>query len=282
VTGSGTSQNTVEIAEGLSIGPAVSGESSPLPLFCGPCVIEDRDLTLRMAESISEIASRVGLPLVFKASFDKANRTSESSFRGPGLDAGLEILAEVKSSLGLPVVSDIHSIEQVSAASEVLDVIQIPAFLCRQTDLLVAARESGRPVIVKKGQFMAPEDMEHVLKKSGPMSLLCERGSVFGYRTLVVDFAAFPILRSFGAPLVFDASHSVQIMGGANGVSAGRKESIPTLCRAAVAAGIDALFIEAHPSPKDAKSDANTVFPISGLEELLTSLIEIRSKSQAC
>lgn len=252
-----------------------------MPLFCGPCVIEDRDSTLRMAERISKIATKVGMPLIFKASFDKANRTSEQSFRGPGLDEGLKILSEVKSSLGLGVISDVHSVEQVNAAADVLSVIQIPAFLSRQTDLLVAARKTKLPVMLKKAQFMAPDDMAHVINKAGDQSLICERGSVFGYRTLVVDFAAFPVLKSFGAPLVFDATHSVQVMGGGGGVSAGRNEAIPTLCRAAVGAGIDGLFLESHEDPSRAKSDAATVFPLEELVGLLSNLSELRKATNA-
>lgn len=246
-----------------------------LIVIAGPCVIESRDHTLRMAERIKNLCGSLGLPAVFKASFDKANRQSADSFRGPGLEAGLRILAEVRREWDMPVLSDIHETAQTAAAAEVLDILQIPAFLCRQTDLLVAAGSTGRCVNIKKGQFVAPEQMADAAGKvrqtGNDRVLLTERGTFFGYGRLVNDMTAIPVMRPF-APVVFDATHSCQMPGGGGHRSGGRREFAPVLARAAVAAGADAVFIETHDDPDHAKSDAATVWPIDHLEEMLTDI----------
>ena len=266
------SSTTVVVGKSETGSLSVGGES-PLALLCGPCVIESRDHVMRMAEAISTKASQLGLPLVFKSSYDKANRTSLSGFRGVGSDEGLRRLQEVQSSFGVPVLSDVHLPSEVAAASEVLDVLQIPAFLCRQTDLLVAAAKSGLPVMVKKGQFLHPADMKFAVEKIGESGnksvLLCERGSVFGYRELVVDFRSLAIMAATGCPVVFDATHSVQIMGGSSGTSSGNREYVPMLARAAVACGVDALFLECHDDPENAPSDGPNMVPLSQLDDLL-------------
>jgi len=248
-------------------------------LIAGPCVIESEALCLHIAHEVKAICERVGIPCIFKASFDKANRTSLHSFRGPGLEQGLRVLASVKQQVGVPVTTDIHEPWQAERAAEVVDLLQIPAFLCRQTDLLVAAARTGKPVNVKKGQFMAPWDMRHVVEKlreSGATGvMLTERGVSFGYNTLVVDFTALPQMRALGTPVVFDATHSVQLPGGAGARSGGRREFIPHLVRAAVAVGIDALFMEVHPEPDQGLSDPATMFPLRELEGLLTQVMAI-------
>ncbi len=230
-----------------------------LLLIAGPCVIESADATLAIARTLRGYAEELGLPLIFKASYDKANRTSVGSFRGPGLEKGLEILARVKDEVGVPVISDVHQVADVAAAAEVLDVLQIPAFLCRQTDLLVAAAATGRVVNIKKGQFMAPWDMGQAVDKvfatGNRRVLLTERGATFGYNNLVVDFRSLPIMRGLGCPVVLDVTHSVQLPGGQGTCSGGQKEYIPLLARAGVAAGVDALFMEVHPDPEQAKCD---------------------------
>ena len=224
-----------------------------LVMIAGPCVIESAELTLAIARTLKDYAAELNLPLIFKASFDKANRTSLTSFRGPGLTKGLEILARVKDEVGLPVISDVHQVADVGPAAEVLDVLQIPAFLCRQTDLLVAAAQTGKAVNIKKGQFMAPWDMGPVVDKvfatGNRRVLLTERGATFGYNNLVVDFRSLPIMRGLGCPVVLDVTHSVQLPGGQGTCSGGQKEYIPLLARAGVAAGVDALFMEVHPDP---------------------------------
>ena len=254
------------------------GAGQPLVLLAGPCVIESRDHTLRLAESIAAITRGVGIPLIFKASFDKANRSSVRSFRGPGLSDGLAILDSVKRTLGLPVLSDIHWPEQAQPAADVLDCLQLPAFLCRQTDLLLAAGNTGIPVNVKKGQFMSPEEMGNVVEKlvsTGNRSvLLTERGTFFGYHRLVNDLTGLPRMQRF-APTVFDATHSCQHPGSTGSQSGGSREFVPTLARAAVAAGADALFLEVHDNPEDAKSDAATVLPLDRLADLLESCLAI-------
>ncbi len=245
-------------------------------LIAGPCVIESAAGTLKIAETIRKITSRLGVPFVFKASFDKANRTSVRSFRGPGLYEGLKILSQVKSKLGVPVLSDVHDVDQAQAAGEILDIIQIPAFLCRQTDLIVAAAKTGKAVNVKKGQFMAPWDIEGIIKKMEEAGnhklLLCERGVSFGYNNLVSDFRALAIMRGFGYPVVFDASHSVQKPGGLGLSSGGESQYIPLLARCAVAAGVDAIFLETHPDPKKALSDGPNMLALKNLENLLRDL----------
>ena len=256
-----------------------AGPGRPFLLIAGPCVLESRELALEVAVRLKEITARLGVSFVFKASFDKANRTSLSSFRGPGLEKGLAVLAEVAETAGVPVVSDVHETWQVEPAAAVLDLIQIPAFLCRQTDLLVAAARSGRPVNLKKGQFLSPADMEHAvgkLKESGAAGvMLTERGTMFGYNNLVVDMRSFAIMRGFGCPLIYDATHSVQLPGGAGGASGGQREFIPHLCRAAVASGIHGLFMEVHPDPDHALCDGPNSMPLDGVESLLEDLLAI-------
>jgi 2-dehydro-3-deoxyphosphooctonate aldolase (KDO 8-P synthase) len=251
-------------------------DGSKLVLICGPCVIESREHSLRHAEKIKGIADDCNLPLIFKSSYDKANRTAGDSFRGLGLDAGLEILAEVRRDIGVPVITDVHSPAEAKIVSEVVDFLQIPAFLCRQTDLLLAAAETKKPVMIKKGQFVAPEDMKFAVQKiesaGNKNAILCERGSCFGYRDLVVDFRGLSIMRSLGVPVVFDATHSVQIMGGAGGKSSGRREFVPMLARAAVAAGVDGIFIEAHEDPDKAPSDGPNMLSLELLPKLLGDL----------
>lgn len=248
------------------------GGGSPLALIAGPCVIEGERFTLRLAASLARFARRKRVPFVFKASFDKANRTSGESFRGPGLAAGLGILARVKRETGLPLLTDVHETWQVPEVAEVADVIQIPAFLSRQTDLLRAAGRTGKPVNVKKAQFMAPGDVRGAIEKlraaGNDQVLVTERGASFGYHNLVVDMRSFPQIRALGAAVVFDASHSVQLPGGLGKASGGEREYVPTLVRAACAAGVDALFVEVHPSPDRARSDGPNAWPLSRLDAL--------------
>ncbi len=261
------------------VGPYTVGSEQPLLLIAGPCVIESEEHALRMAEQIAVIARRLDLPYVFKASYDKANRSSGHSFRGPGLDEGLRVLSRVRERVGVSVLSDVHDPAQAEAAGPVLDVLQVPAFLCRQTDLLVACGRHGRCVNVKKGQFLAPEKMALAVEKvreSGCQDVLVtERGTFFGYERLVNDITGLEVMRAF-APVVYDATHSVQYPGGVGPVTGGRREFIPLLARAAVAAGIDALFMEVHDDPPKAMSDAATVWPLGELEGLLRTLLLIR------
>ncbi len=250
-------------------------------VILGPCVIESRDHTFFMARELKRIASEQQVQFIFKASFDKANRTSIKSFRGPGMDEGLKILADVRKELGVPVLSDIHDIEQARAAGEVLDVLQIPAFLSRQTDLIVAAARTGKIVNVKKGQFLAPWEMKNVVEKIGEAGggrcILTERGASFGYNNLVVDFRSFPIMRSFGVPVVFDVTHSLQLPGGQGQSSGGQPQYIPHFARAGVAAGVDGLFMEVHDNPAKALSDGPNALDLSLLPGLLRQLTAIRS-----
>jgi len=261
------------------------GGGHPLVLIAGPCVIESADHALHMAHAIAAIAARVGVPFIFKASYDKANRTSIRAFRGPGLSAGLRILADVKAATGLPVLTDIHEAHEAAPAAEVVDVLQIPAFLCRQTDLLLAAAQTGRPVNVKKGQFMAPRDMRHVAAKITSTGntgvILTERGASFGYNNLVVDMRAFPMMRELGFPVVFDVTHSLQLPGGGDGVSAGMSEYIEPLASAGVGAGVDGVFMEVHDDPPRAKSDAANALKLDALEALLTRLTRIDAAVRA-
>jgi 2-dehydro-3-deoxyphosphooctonate aldolase (KDO 8-P synthase) len=263
----------------VSIGTLSIGGGHPFALVAGPCVIESAAHALEIASSLKEIGARCGVPLIFKASYDKANRTSRQSFRGPGLDAGLRTLADVKSRTGLPILTDIHEPSQAGPAAEVVDVLQIPAFLSRQTDLLVAAARTGKVVNVKKGQFLAPSDMRHVIDKitaEGNQSVLVtERGVSFGYNNLVVDFRAFPMLRALGYPVVFDVTHSLQLPGAGDGVTAGLAQYIEPLASAGVAAGVDALFMEVHEEPSRAKSDAGNALRLDLLEPLLRRLTRI-------
>ena len=237
-----------------------------LVMIAGPCVIESAAATLAIARTLKDFAEELNLPLIFKASFDKANRTSLASYRGPGLSAGLEILARVKTEVGLPVLSDVHQVADVAPAAAVLDVLQIPAFLCRQTDLLVAAAQTGRAVNIKKGQFLAPWDLapavDKVFSTGNRGLLLTERGASFGYNNLVVDFRSLPIMRGLGCPVVLDVTHSVQLPGGQGSCSGGQREYIPLLARAGVAAGVDALFMEVHPDPEHALCDGPNSLPL--------------------
>jgi 2-dehydro-3-deoxyphosphooctonate aldolase (KDO 8-P synthase) len=270
----GRGGGAVEVAPGVSIGDGT------LALLAGPCVLESRDLALEVGEALQATCARLGVPFVFKASFDKANRTSAGSFRSIGLEPSLAALGEVKEALGVPVMTDVHESWQVEPVAEVVDLLQIPAFLCRQTDLLVAAGASGRVVNVKKGQFMAPEDMEYAVGKvrhggdSGV--LLTERGTTFGYRDLVVDYRGIGVMRGF-APVVFDGTHSVQSPGGAGGRSGGRREYIAPLARAAVAVGVDALFLETHPRPDEALSDGPNMVPLDEIGDLLADCLALHS-----
>lgn len=249
-------------------------------LMAGPCVIEDRDFILKTAEKIKEIVSPYDFPFVFKASYDKANRTSVDSFRGVGLQEGLKILQEVRSEFDLPIVSDVHTVEEARAAGEVLDILQIPAFLCRQTDLLIAAGETGKVVNIKKGQFLAPWDMEHVVKKVASTGnqkiLVTERGVSFGYNNLVSDMRSLVIMKKLGYPVIFDATHSVQLPGGGGGVSSGQREFVLPLTRAAVAVGCDGLFLEVHPDPAKAPSDGPNMLDFKGFEQLLSEISPLR------
>ena len=260
-------------------------ETMTFTLIAGPCVIESRDLALEVAERVKAITDRLGLHYVFKASFDKANRSSGGSFRGPGVDSGLAVLAEVKERYGLPVLTDIHESQQAAAVAQVVDVLQIPAFLCRQTDLLLAAAEAVRgtdkTINVKKGQFLAPWDMAQVVNKlrdAGVENLwLTERGSSFGYNTLVVDYRGLPQMRELGCPVIFDATHSVQQPGGKGTSTGGQREFVAPLARAAMAVGVDGLFMEVHPDPDCALSDGPNMVPLHRLEPLLAQLLEIRT-----
>lgn len=264
------------------------GGNRPMVLIAGPCVIENEAATMRHAEFLMTICNGLSIPLIFKASYDKANRTSIGAYRGPGLKDGLTILRKVKEALGVPVISDVHSIEQISPAAEVLDILQIPAFLCRQTDLLVAAAKSGKIINVKKGQFLAPWDMKNVAGKiaaSGNENIiLTERGASFGYNNLVVDMRSFPVMRSTGYPVVFDATHSVQLPGGQGDSSGGQREYVEYLSRAAVATGIDGIFMEVHEDPDKAFCDGPNSIPLNELPALLKTLKAIDSviKQRPC
>lgn len=256
------------------------GRGHPLFLLAGPCVVESRERTLTIARALHEICGEAGVPLVFKASYDKANRSSHASFRGLGMEAALDILAEVRSEVGVPLVSDVHESSQVSRAAEVLDVIQVPAFLCRQTDLLAACAESGRVVNVKKGQFLAPEDMSNVVAKledaGGTRILLTERGTSFGYHNLVVDMRGLPTMARNGYPVVFDGTHSVQRPGGLGNRSGGDRTMVPYLVRAAVATGVDGLFLECHDDPDNALSDGPNNLDLRTVPGLLRDVLAIR------
>ncbi len=247
-----------------------------LVMIAGPCVIEDATLTLEIARTLKQYAAELFLPLIFKASYDKANRTSCSSFRGPGLKAGLEILARVKGEVGLPVLADVHRVSEVAPAAKILDVLQIPAFLCRQTDLVVTAAATGKPLNIKKGQFMAPWDMAPVVEKArssgNSQILLTERGGSFGYNNLVVDFRSLAIMRGLGCPVVLDVTHSVQLPGGQGTCSGGQREFVPLLARAGVAAGVDGIFLEVHPEPDKARCDGPNSLPLQEVLPLWRTL----------
>ncbi len=261
------------------------GSGQPLLLIAGPCALESEELARRVAGEMQEICGRLGLSYVFKASFDKANRTSLDSYRGPGLDEGLSILSRIRKEMQVPVISDVHDVSQVAPAAEVLDILQIPAFLCRQTDLLVAAAQTNKPINLKKGQFVSPWDMENGVNKlrgaGGKKTMLVERGACFGYNNLVVDMRSLPVMRSFDCPVIFDATHSVQLPGGAGGSSGGQREFIAPLSRAAVAAGIDGLFMEVHPDPDKALCDGPNSMPLDQIEKLLIKLLRIQEAVSA-
>jgi len=263
----------------VAVGKARFGNALPLTLIAGPCALESRDHAIEMASALKEIAARVGIGLVYKTSFDKANRTSAKSARGIGLEGALPIFAEVREKLGVPILTDVHDAQQCAPIAQVVDVLQIPAFLCRQTDLLLAAAATGRAINVKKGQFLAPWDMAHVVAKitgaGNPNVLVTERGASFGYNTLVSDMRALPILaRTTGAPVIFDATHSVQQPGGQGTSSGGEREFVPALARAAVAVGVAGVFIETHQDPDRAPSDGPNMMPLKEMEGLLRRLVE--------
>jgi 2-dehydro-3-deoxyphosphooctonate aldolase (KDO 8-P synthase) len=256
------------------------GLDKPLFLIAGPCVIESRGLQLETAGRLKEICGPLGIPLIFKSSYDKANRTSGKSFRGPGMEEGLRILDEVRSQLGVPVLTDVHSTEDVKAVAAVVDVLQTPAFLCRQTDFIHAVASAGRPVNIKKGQFLSPHEMKNVVDKAREVSggdniMVCERGASFGYNNLVSDMRSLAIMRETGCPVVFDATHSVQLPGGQGTSSGGQREFVPVLARAAVAAGVAGLFMETHPTPEKAMSDGPNAWPLDMMRDLLETLVEI-------
>jgi len=263
----------------VGVGDVVFGDGHPLALIAGPCVIESSDHATDLAGTIQQIANKCRMPFIFKASFDKANRTALSSFRGPGLSKGLQILATIKDRYACPLLTDIHEANHAKPAAEVVDILQIPAFLSRQTDLLVAAAKTGRVVNVKKGQFLSPYDVQHILTKISSTGhhkiLVTERGTCFGYNNLVVDMRTFPILRSMGFPVVFDVTHSLQLPGAGDGVTSGQAEYIPTLAAAGVAAGVDLIFMEVHDNPDQAKSDAKNALAIDDLEPLLRRITAI-------
>jgi len=268
------------VTKQVRIGDLTLGGGAPLLLVAGPCVIEGEDHLLRTGEQIKAACEAYEVPFILKSSYDKANRSSARSFRGPGLREGLRILQRVKEKLGVPALSDVHEVNQVSAAAEVLDIIQVPAFLCRQTDLLLAAGRTGKPVNVKKGQFLSPWDAGNIVEKLRSVGceqiILTERGTGFGYNNLVVDMRSLPVLRSFGYPVLFDATHSLQLPGGAGHASSGQAEFIPYLARAAVAAGVDGLFMEVHPDPAHAPSDGANMLRLDALPGLLEQLTAVQ------
>lgn len=263
----------------VAVGSVTFGATRPLALIAGPCVIESRDATLRHAERLRDVARRLDVPFVFKSSFDKANRTSRAGFRGPGLDEGLAILAEVRREIGVPVLTDVHETAQVAAVAAVADVLQIPAFLCRQSDFIAAVAAAGKPVNLKKGQFLAPDEMAYVIGKATAAGnhqvLVTERGVTFGYHNLVSDMRALPILGAFGYPVIFDATHSAQLPGGAAGASGGQREFVPVLARAAVAAGVAGVFMEVHEDPDRALSDGPNSLRLDDLPGLLATLVAL-------
>lgn len=256
------------------------GRKHPLAVMTGPCVIESEDHALTAAEMLVDMFHDLkGLNLIYKSSYDKANRSAHTSFRGPGLEKGLKILERVKKEFNIPVLTDVHSPEEATSAGQVCDILQIPAFLCRQTDLIIAAAETGAVINVKKGQFLAPWDMQNVVEKiiatGNEKIILTDRGTTFGYNNLISDMRTIPIMQKLGFPVCFDASHSVQIPGGLGNASSGQREFIPTLTRAAIAAGCNCLFIESHPDPATAKSDKDSIYPLSELPKLLTEVLQL-------
>ncbi len=261
------------------------GLESPFFLIAGPCVLESRQLAFDIAGHLKEITAELGIPYIFKASYDKANRSSGKSFRGPGIDSGLQALADIRKEIGVPVLTDVHTEQEVAQVASVVDVLQTPAFLCRQTDFIEACARSGKPVNIKKGQFMSPEDMMNVVDKARAAAkeagvkednfMVCERGASFGYNNLVSDMRSLVIMRKTGSPVVFDATHSVQLPGGHGTSSGGQREFVPVLSRAAVATGIAGLFMETHPRPEEALSDGPNMLPLSRMKEVLTTLVEL-------
>lgn len=269
----------------VNIGNIEVGPNQPLLVIAGPCVIESWDVIFNTATALKELSQRLGFNLVFKSSFDKANRTSYNSFRGVGLEFGLEMLSEIKRKVGVPILSDVHEAHQCSKAGDVLDIIQIPAFLCRQTDLVVEAARTMKCVNIKKGQFVAPLDILHSVKKvtaeGNTNVMVTERGTTFGYNNLVVDYRAIPMIQDEGIPLIFDATHSVQLPSASGGVSGGQRQYIPTLTRAAIAAGAQGLFMEVHPNPDEAQSDSATQVPLSHVEALLKQCLALHKQVQS-
>jgi 2-dehydro-3-deoxyphosphooctonate aldolase (KDO 8-P synthase) len=263
----------------ISINKLRVGGENPLFLIAGPCVVENEEITLDTAEEIKKVCEKLKIPFIFKSSYDKANRSSIKSFRGLGLKEGLAVLKKVKETINAPILSDVHSEKEIKEVAEVVDVIQIPAFLCRQTDLILESSKVGKPVNVKKGQFMAPWDMKNVIEKiestGNKNILLTERGTSFGYNNLIVDIRSLPVMRKFGYPVIFDATHSVQLPGGLGASSGGLKEFTPYLARAAVACGCDGIFLEVHPNPEEALCDGPNMFPLKELPRLLEELKEI-------
>src|SRR3954469_7263248 len=261
------------------------GLDQPFFLIAGPCVVESEELQLRTAERLKTITGKLGVYFIFKSSFDKANRSSDKSFRGPGMDEGLRVLEKVRDALDVPILTDVHDIPQIAAVSQVVDVLQTPAFLARQTDFIHAVAASGKPVNIKKAQFMAPQDMKNVVDKARGAAraaeveddtiMVCERGASFGYNNLVSDMRSLAIMRDTGCPVVFDATHSVQLPGGQGTSSGGQREFVPVLARAAVATGVSGLFMETHPDPANAKSDGPNAWPLDRMESLLTTLVEL-------
>ena len=265
----------------INIGELKIGQGAPLVLVAGPCVVEDYDTTREIAAHLKGATEKLAMPLIFKASYDKANRTSVAAFRGPGMDEGLRVLAEIKKEFDIPILSDVHRVSEISAAARVLDIIQVPAFLCRQTDVIVEVAKSGKVVNIKKGQFLAPWDVVNVVEKitsaGNRRILLTERGTMFGYNNLVVDFRGFMIMRQTGYPVIFDATHSVQLPGGAGESSAGQREFAPMLARAAVAAGVDGVFMEVHPDPEKALCDGPNSLKLDTVYNLLSRLKTIHN-----
>ena len=265
----------------IQTGDIVIGRGSPLVLVSGPCVIEDYETTREIAGILKEITSKLEIPFIFKASYDKANRTSIAAFRGPGLNDGLRVLKEIKAELDIPILSDVHRISEIPAAARILDIIQIPAFLCRQTDVIIEVAKTGKPVNIKKGQFLAPWDMANVVEKitsaGNRRILITERGTMFGYNNLVVDFRGFMIMRKIGYPVIFDATHSVQLPGGAGVSSGGQREYAPVLARAAAAAGVDGIFMEVHSNPDKALCDGPNSLKLDTISELLSQLKSIHT-----
>lgn len=263
----------------ITLNNFVIGGGAPFVLIAGPCVIEDEDMTRKVAEFLKDLTAALGIPFIFKASYDKANRTSIDSYRGPGCARGLEILEKIKRDLKIPVLSDVHRFEEIEPASEILDVLQVPAFLCRQTDLVYEVAKRAKIINIKKGQFLAPWDVKNILSKASSAGnqniIITERGSSFGYNNLVSDFRSIPIIRGMGYPVIFDATHSVQLPGGAGTASSGQRDMVEYLSRAAVAVGIDGLFLEVHPDPEKARCDGPNSLSLSSLSQLLQTLLDI-------